>query len=236
MPLSSISVFLPCYNEAPNLTPMVDSLAALLPQVAATFEIILIDDGSQDQTGTLADSLAKKHAYIRVIHHPRNLGYGMSLQSGFKAARYDWTFFTDSDRQFDVKELLGFLPYTSQYQVIIGYRIKRVEGGLRALNAGIYKFYMNLLFRIHVRDIDCAFKLIKTSLVKPVHFISTGATINAEMLYRLKKMHVDFKQLPVNHYPRLAGNPTGNNFRVIVRAGIESVKIYLALKFGWKFA
>jgi glycosyltransferase involved in cell wall biosynthesis len=236
MLLDSLSVFLPLYNEDQNLQPMVTSFMEVLPKLAQDFEIILVNDGSRDQTGPVADALAKTNPHLRVIHHPKNLGYGASLRSGFAAAKYTWTFFTDGDGQFDVSELLHFIPYTDQFNVIIGYRKKRVEGGMRVVNARLYKIYIDLLFRLHVIDIDCAFKLIKTKYIHQIDFLSTGATINAELLYRLKKMHQPFKQLPVTHRRRLHGSPTGNNPRVILRAGLESIKLYLAMKFGWKFA
>jgi glycosyltransferase involved in cell wall biosynthesis len=233
--LPSLSVFIPCFNEAENLDPLIVSLLTFLPEISRQFEVIIINDGSRDQTGVLADALSRKHPEVKVVHHPRNLGYGMALRSGFKSARYEWTFFTDGDRQFNVRELLKFIPFTTNCRVIIGYREKRAEGQVRALPARFFKLYIDLLFRVHVKDIDCAFKLIRTDLIQRINFISTGATINAELLYRLKKMHEPFKQIPVTHYLRLHGTPTGNHPQVILRAGIESIKIYLNLKFGWKF-
>jgi glycosyltransferase involved in cell wall biosynthesis len=234
--LNSLSVFIPCFNEEENLVSLVHSLQSILPKVAQHYEVILINDGSHDHTGEIADRLAISDTHLRVIHHPTNLGYGSSLRSGFSAAKYEWTFFTDGDLQFDVTELKKLIPFTSKYQVVIGYREKRAEGGMRVFNANLFKLYINLLFRLHVKDIDCAFKLIKSDLIHQIAFISTGATINAELLYRLKKMHQPFKQISVHHYPRANGKPTGNNPRVVLRAGIESIKIYCALKFGWKIA
>ena len=234
--LSSLSLFTPMFNEEKNLIPLVESLQSILPQIANHYEIILVDDGSRDKTGVIADRLAIRDSHIRVIHHPKNLGYGTSLRSGFSAARYDWTFFTDGDLQFDVAELAKFVPFTQSFQVIIGYREKRADGGLRVFNARLFKLYIDILFRVHVKDIDCAFKLIKTDLIHQINFLSTGATINAELLYRLKKLHQPFKQLPVHHYPRAHGKPTGNNPKVVLRAGWEAIKLYCALKFGWKFS
>lgn len=211
---------------------MADAFLAILPQIAHQYEIIIIDDGSSDQTGHIADSLAKSNPLIKVIHHPSNLGYGLSLRSGFNAAQYDWTFFTDGDRQFDLTELKAFIPYTQTFNVIIGYRHKRAEGGIRIINARLVKLFTDVFFRVHVKDVDCAFKLIRTDLVHSINFISTGAMINSELLYRLKKMHQPFKQLPVAHYPRTWGKPTGSNPKVLAKAGYEAAKLYLKLKFN----
>lgn len=230
--LASISAFFPCFNEEKNIQPMADAFLDILPQVAHQYEIIIINDGSTDQTGKIAASLAKSNKLIKVIHHPTNLGYGMSLRSGFAAAQYDWTFFTDGDRQFDLTEIMTFIPHTLTFNVIIGYRHKRAEGGIRALNARLVKLFNNIVFRVHVKDVDCAFKLIRTDLLHSIPFISTGAMISSELLYRLKKMHQPLKQLPVTHYPRTWGKSTGSNPKVLVKAGYEAVKLYLKLKFN----
>lgn len=230
--LSSLSVFLPCYNEEANLKNVVSSLYRFLPEVTSESEIIIVDDGSTDSTGNIAEDLAKELKHVKVIHHDKNLGYGMALRTGYAAATKDWVFFTDADSQFDVTELKKFIPFTPQYHVLIGYRLHRAEGGLRALNARLFKLFIDLLFRVHVKDIDCAFKLIKTSVVRQIKFHSTGAMISSELLYRLKKMGEPFKQIPVTHYPRKFGKPTGNNFKVVLKAGFEALKLYLYMKFG----
>ena len=227
----SISAFIPCFNEIDNLQVMVQELVSTLSGITSRYELIIIDDGSGDGTGRLAETLAQQNHRLKVIHHPKNLGYGLTLRSGFAAARYRWIFFTDADHQFDVRQLRQFMPFTKTHQVIIGYRKTRAEGGIRAINARLYQLFIDVIFRVHVKDIDCAFKLIRTDLIKQIHFTSTGALISAELLYKLKKMHQPFKQLPVNHYPRRFGKPTGANPKVIMKAGFEAVKLYLHLKF-----
>lgn len=230
--LSSISAFFPCFNEEKNVAPLVDNLKKVLPQVAEVYEIIIINDGSSDRTGEVAEALAKKTHLVRVVHHPTNLGYGSSIRSGFEAARYDWIFFTDGDQQFDVGQLKDFIPYTGKSPAVIGYRQKRADGLLRTVNARLFKLFIDSLFRLRVKDIDCAFKLLKTDMVKSTPLHTTGAMISSELLYRLKKRGVKFVQLPVKHYPRIYGTPTGNNPKVVVKAGFEAIRLYLVMKFG----
>jgi len=143
-------------------------------------------------------------------------------------------FFTDGDLQFELIQLSSFIKYTEKYQAIIGYRKKRAEGSLRAFNAKLFKMYVDILFRLHVRDIDCAFKLFKADTIKSLDLFSEGAFISAEFLYRMKKKNIKFKQLPVNHKLRLHGSPTGNNINVVIRAGFEALKLYFMMKFGKK--
>jgi glycosyltransferase involved in cell wall biosynthesis len=228
--LPSLSVFFPCYNEQTNVPLFVAEALKILPTLAKKFEIIIINDGSQDDTKKVAAALAATDSRIRVINHDKNRGYGMALRSGFAAARYEWTFFTDGDLQFQLADLKQFLPFTEKHHIVIGYRQKRADGGLRAFNANLFKLYINLLFRVHVTDIDCAFKLLHTKTIQSVPLESTGAFINAELLYKLKKRGEVFKQIPVNHLPRKFGQPTGNNPKVIVRAGWEALKLYLHMK------
>jgi glycosyltransferase involved in cell wall biosynthesis len=232
--LSEISVFLPCYNEAKNLPILLNRINETLPSLSDRFEVIVVNDGSTDNTIQVIKELQPKYPHLRLVNHTRNLGYGMALRSGFKAARFEWIFFTDGDNQFDIAELAFFVPYTPQYNVIIGYRKKRAEGGFRSFNAKLFKMFIDVLFRLHVKDIDCAFKLFKASSLKPIKLHSSGAMISAELLYRLKKQHESFKQLPVSHYHRKFGTPTGNNPKVIIKAGLEAVKVYLYMKFGFK--
>ncbi len=230
MKLSSLTAFFPCYNEEANVKRMVTAFEKVLPQLAKKYEIIIINDGSSDKTGKIADRLSKQNPKVRVIHHPTNKGYGASLRSGFQHAKYDWIFFTDGDMQFDIAQLADFIPHTKNYDVIIGYRKRRADGSVRALNARLFKLYIDLLFRLHVKDIDCAFKLLKTTVVQPLPLQSTGAFTSSEMLYRLKKQGYKFQQLAVDHFPRKFGTPTGNHPKVVVKAGIEAFHVYLHAK------
>jgi len=234
--LSSISAFAPCLNEEKNIPLLVAQFQEVLPKVAKKFEIIIVDDGSTDRTQKIVKQLITKNPEVKYIHHPVNLGYGASLRSGITASQYDWIFFTDGDLQFDLHELEEFTKETQKYNVIIGYREHRADGSRRVLNAKLYKLFIDLLFRLHVRDIDCAFKLIRADLLKPLKLTSTGAFTSAEFLYRLKKKRVKFLQLPVTHLKRKFGTPTGNNPKVVLRAGLEALKLYISMKFGAYFS
>jgi len=156
--LPSLSVFYPCFNEQENLPLVVSQALEILPLVAKKFEIIVVNDGSTDQTKQVAQKLAVNHKVIRVVSHQQNRGYGASVRTGFKSSKYDWIFYTDGDGQFNLEELKVFVKYVQDYQIIVGYRQKRAEGFKRILFARLYKFYIDCLFRVHIKDIDCAFK------------------------------------------------------------------------------
>ncbi len=230
--LPSLSAFIPCFNEEQNVSRVVGDLERVLPEVAEKYEIIVVDDGSRDKTNSVAQALATKNSRLRIVAHDKNRGYGASLRSGFEACQYDWIFFTDGDGQFSIDELKGFVPYAAQNDAVIGFRTKRADGAHRVLNAWLLKIAVDIIFRLHVKDIDCAFKLLRASKVKKLQLHSTGALISTELLYRFKKMKVKIKQLPVTHLPRLYGTPTGSNWRVIAHAMKEFITLYWRLKFG----
>ena len=229
--LSSLSVFFPCYNEEKNIPLLLEQALDFFPDAAEQYELIVVNDGSTDRTAQVVSAFAEKHRQIKLVNHETNRGYGAALQTGFDHCQYEWLFFTDGDLQFDITELAKFLPYTDHYQAVIGCRRQRAEGTVREFNARLFKLYIDVLFRIHVQDIDCAFKLFKTELIKSLDLVSTGAFISAEFLYKLKKQGVEFKQLPVEHYPRKHGQPTGANPGVIVKGVTDALKLYLKMKF-----
>ena len=213
-----ISVFFPCYNEQQNVSRTVESALGVLEMLDADFEIIIVDDGSTDKTGQIADGLAEKESRIRVVHHPRNLGYGAALQSGFKAAQKELVFYTDGDGQFDMNEMPPLLPLMEQYDIVSCYRLNRRDSLIRKINAWCWTKLVCLLFGLRLRDIDCAFKLYKRDIFDHIELSSTGALIDAEILARAARRGYRITQKGVQHYPRTAGAQTGANFRVIFRA------------------
>ncbi|NCN45717.1 MAG: hypothetical protein AUK08_02605 [Candidatus Pacebacteria bacterium CG2_30_36_39] len=230
--LSSLSIFFPCFNEERNIPFFIDEALNFLPKIADKFEIIIINDGSVDDTRLVTDKLTKENPLIKVIHHSENLGYGAALRTGFSVAKYEWVFFTDGDLQFKLSQLKKFIPYTDKNHVIIGYRKNRADGKARVFNAWLFKLYIDLLFRVGVKDIDCAFKLFHRKTLQSLHLESTGAFTSSEVLYKLKKKGEVFVQLPVDHKKRKYGSPTGNNLKVIIKAGIEALSLYLKIKLG----
>lgn len=228
--LSSLSIFLPAYNEEKNIEEAITSVFKVGKRLAKRFEIIIVNDGSMDKTKSIVDDLKNKIPQLRLVSHRKNKGYGASLRTGFKHSKYTWIFFTDSDNQFDVSELSSFIKYTDKFDAIIGFRKTRAEGFIRAVNAKLFKIFIDLLFHLGVKDIDCAFKLLKRSQIKKLKLKTSGAFTTTEFLYLLKQNKVKFKQLPVSHFNRQFGSPTGNHPKVILKAFKEALNIYFLLR------
>lgn len=225
MRLSSISAFFPAYNEVENLPKMYASLSAVLPTIADDYEILIVDDGSSDGTGALADQLAERDPHVRPVHHPTNLGYGAAVAHGIEESRLDYIFFTDGDNQFDVSQIATLLPHIETNDAVIGFRIDRKDPAVRRFNAWAWKQLVSSMFDLRVTDIDCAFKLMRRSSLEGIELESTGAFISTELLVKLRKNRKSIHQVGVQHLPRTAGKQTGANLRVIARAFRELFRL-----------
>jgi glycosyltransferase involved in cell wall biosynthesis len=218
--LRSLSIFLPAYNEASNIEEAVRQAIDVAQEAATVYEVIVIDDGSIDATRTIALRVAKELAHVRVITQ-KNRGYGGALKRGFAEAKHEWIFFTDSDLQFDVKELLRFVKHTKKNHLILGYRKNRAEGWKRQTIANLLKIwnFVFLNFPQEIKDIDCAFKLIHKEVIEAVKPLeSDGAMISTELLLKTLKHDFSYTQLGVRHFQRRAGSPTGSSIKVIAKA------------------
>lgn len=205
MKLKSLSIFFPAYNDEHTIGGLVKDALEVAKEASADYEVIVIDDGSQDHTGRLLDELAKGHDRVKVIHHPQNRGYGAALRSGFNYAQKEWIFYTDGDAQYDVKELIRLIPFTARADVINGYKGKRADPVLRRIIGRIYHWSCRFLFNIKIIDIDCDFRLIRSSFIKKVHLTSNGGAICVEMIKKLQDAGARFHQVSVHHYPRIYG-------------------------------
>ena len=226
----SISIVFPAFNEAENISASVHSAIRVLSRLELEFEIIVVDDGSSDATRRIVDGLAAEDRRVRCIHHPRNRGYGAALRTGIFAATKELIFFTDADLQFDLTEIAKLLRYADDYDIIAGYRAPRADPLPRLVNAWAWGRLIHVLFDLDVRDIDCAFKVFHRRVFEAVPMTSVGAFVNSEILVRAKANGFRLKQLPVGHYPRTAGQPTGANPRVVAKAFVELGRLYGELR------
>ncbi len=225
-----LSLVLPNHNEAGNIEAVVGRCLTVLPQVVPCFEVIVVDDGSVDGTGAIADELATKHQCVKVVHHLENQGYGAALRSGFDVSDGDIVMFMDSDRQFDISDISALLPFVDHYDIVAGYRIKRRDPTYRKVYAWLFELTVWILFGFKVRDIDCAFKIYDGELVRSLNLSMPGALINTEMLALAKRQHASIVQVGVHHYSRSAGEQSGGSPRVVFRAMGETIRLWWRLR------
>ncbi len=222
----NISLFFPCYNEEDNIETTVKKALDVLRSLTDTFEIIVVDDGSRDQTEKIVKSLIKEEKRIKLIQHPRNRGYGAVLRTGLKNARYDLICFTDADGQFDFSQIKKMLPLINDSDVVIGYRKKRRDSFHRLVNAKIYGLVIRLFFGLKVKDVDCGFKLFQKKVIDDIEIESQGALASAEILVKIKSKGYRIMEIGVDHFPRFAGKSTGANLRVIFKAAKELFRFF----------
>ena len=214
----SLSVVMPAHNEEVAIADTVHAAVEAVSQWTQDFEIIVVNDGSRDRTGAILEEISAADPRVRVIHHAVNQGYGAALVSGFEAITRELVFFMDSDGQFDIHDLERFFPLIEQYDGVLGYRIERQDTWMRKLNAWGWKMVVSIIFRLRVRDVDCAFKLYRARFFREHRLETRGAMINTEILYKFKRAGYTYTEVGVHHLPRHGGHPTGARLDVIARA------------------
>jgi len=182
------------------------------------YEVIVVNDGSKDRTQQVVEELATRNAHVRCVTHPQNKGYGEALRTGFNSSTKELIFFTDGDKQFDVREVSRFIPAIEDADMVIGFRRPRKDPPVRILYAVGWKLLVTTLFGYAARDVDCAFKLFRRQVWEAVNVNSGGATFSAEFMVKARRKGFRVKEIRVTHYPRTAGSPTGGNPKVIFRA------------------
>ena len=223
--VKSLTVFFPCYNEEANVERTTRAALAACREFVEDFEIIIVNDGSRDRTGEIADGLAAAHPEVRVVHNRPNQGYGGALQAGFRAAKKEWVFYTDGDGQFDFREIPTLFPLLGHCDIVSAYRLDRQDPLVRRINAWCWTRLVNLVLGMRLRDIDCAFKIYPKRFLDEIEMRSKGALIDAEMLAKATRLGYRIGQIGVRHYPRTAGEQTGANLKVIARAFLELFRL-----------
>jgi glycosyltransferase involved in cell wall biosynthesis len=231
--VAALSYFFPAHDEAENIEGLVDEALRALPAMAEVIEVIAVDDGSRDGTAAIADRLAAQHpGVVRVVHHPVNRGYGAALRSGFAAATHPLIAFTDGDRQFRVADLSRLLERSEagdRPDVVVGYRLRRADPTIRLVYARAYRFCLRLFFGLPVRDVDCACKLFRRESLRAVRLESGGAFLSAELLIKVRARGRSLVEVGIPHHPRTAGQASGANPRVVLRAVRDFWRLRLRL-------
>lgn len=204
-----ISFFCPAFNEEGNLEKFIYSVLPVLREVTNSFEIIIVDNGSQDNTPAIADNLAKKITGTRVIHHEFNREYGGALKSGFNNCQNDLVVYTDSDNQYDFNDFKKFLAFIDKFDVVIGYRLIRHDSAYRIFQSAIFNTIIKALFGLKLRDINCSFKLYRREVLDNIDIVSNSSFIDAEMLIKARNKGYAIFEIPVSHFPRKSGKASG---------------------------
>ena len=216
--LHSLSIFFPCYNDAGTIPTMVIRAAQTARQVTDDFEIIVLDDGSHDDSVQVLQEVQCAIPQLRVIEHDQPSGYGGNVRAGIAASTKEWIFYTDGDAQYDVREL-GLLVEALQpgIGVVNGWKIKRKDPLHRIIIGLAYQYFVKLMFGLQIRDVDCDFRLMRRSIFDTVELESVTGTITFEMVKKIQDAGYQFAEVPVNHYYRQYGTSQFFNFARVAR-------------------
>jgi glycosyltransferase involved in cell wall biosynthesis len=193
--------------------------------------VIVVNDGSRDYTGEMLDELERRYDRVRVIHHEKNRGYGGALRTGFSQARKEFVFYTDGDAQYDVRDLPAlWQAMDDSTDIVQGYKIGRSDPLHRVIIGRLYHFMTNKAFGIHLKDVDCDFRLIRRSVFDKVQLESDSGVICVEMMTKIRQAGFRIHEVPVHHYHRAYGKSQFFNFRRIARVGADLLKLWWKLR------
>lgn len=225
----SISFFCPAYNDEENLPILIPQVIDVLKKETSKFDILIIEDGSPDNTGEIAEKLRKKYPkLITVIHHKKNKGYGTTIREGFrKANKYDYTLYTDGDNQYHATDLKKILSYLGKYDVVLGYRLNRSLNRRRLIQTNVYNTLVRFFFHVKAKDINCSMKVFKREIIDSMKLRSTSSFVDGEMIINLKRKNISFIEVGIRHYPREFGQASGGKPSVI----FDTVKDMIRCRF-----
>ena len=220
MAVGELSVFFPAYNEQAAIARTLERALATLAALRLPYEVLVVDDGSRDQTAEIVRALMDRCPHLRLIRHDCNRGYGAALASGLYAARFEWVCFMDADGQFDFRELFDFLAAQERTgaDLVIGYYRTRQVSWVRRAGTWVWQLAGRLLFGLRVRNVDCGFKLVHRRVLHSIARLNAqrGAFVSTELLVKATQEGFDIVEIPVTHFERTAGAATGAELAVVI--------------------
>ncbi|HEV8117105.1 MAG TPA: glycosyltransferase family 2 protein [Thermoanaerobaculia bacterium] len=200
-----MSLFFPVYRDEATVERVTRKAVAVMEELAHEYEVIIVDDGSPDRAGQVADELARSLPRVRVIHHGTNRGYGAALRTGIQAARYDWICFTDGDDEYEIEDVRKLTRLRDYYDLIITFRYAKRYSGVRIFVSYVYNKLLRLLFQTRYRDISCGLRLIRKSVADELDLQSTSPFIGAEIAIKTLIKGYRVGEVGVQTFPRELG-------------------------------
>lgn len=231
--VNRLSVFFPAYNEEGNIEKTVEKALLVLRKLGLKdFEVLVVNDGSTDNTAKIIEKLVKKDSHVKLINRIQNGGYGEALKSGLYGARFENIVYTDSDLQFDFSEVTKFIEKSKKADIVAGFRIDRSDPPLRILFGWVWTMLANVLLGVGVKDVDCGFKLVKKRVIDTIPQLesSRGGMISPELLAKAKKSGFKIVEVGVYHHPRQAGRQTGADLKVMLRSFADLLRLWWQLR------
>jgi glycosyltransferase involved in cell wall biosynthesis len=226
----SITAFFPCYNDAGTIASIVITADRTLRELTQDYEIIVANDASTDNSALILDELTEKYPRLKVLHHKTNHGYGGNLRSMFAIAAKDLIFYTDGDAQYDPSELARlYEKLVPEVDVVQGWKLERHDPLHRKIIGRLYHHFVKWWFGLHLRDVDCDFRLFRRHVLESFPLESNSGCITVEMMARVEKGGFKVVEVPVHHYFRAYGQSQFFNFPRVARTLLELTRLWLEL-------
>jgi len=234
--LTSLSIFFPAYNDGGTIPSMVMTAQIAARTLTNDFEIIVVNDGSQDYSALVLAELEKQVPCLRVIHHQENQGYGTALRTGFSAATKEWIFYTDGDAQYNPLEMpLLVKALRDGADVVNGFKTHRNDPSIRILLGDIYNSVVKYAFGLRLKDVDCDFRLLRRTIFNNIELESDSGSICVEMIKKIQDAGFRFAEVPVSHYHRQYGTSQFFNWRRLLRTAQQLLILWWKLVLRKKF-
>jgi glycosyltransferase involved in cell wall biosynthesis len=222
----NLSVVLLCYNDAGTIGDCVVSAFELLTPITSALEIIVVEDGSRDNSREVLNRLTERYTNLEVLVHERNQGYGRSLAEGIRAAQNQYVLCVDGDNQFDFKDAVRLLELADgRYQIISGNRRPRADPWYRRILGWIHNRGVRLFFDLQVEDVDCGFKLLDRRSAQSLFPIRSNLAAWVELMANAQRNRYRCANFVIHHRPRMSGKSTVFNFRSMTRMAWEIVSL-----------
>lgn len=224
--LTSLSLTFLCYNEAENIGAMIQDAVKIGEDYGIDYEVIVVDDGSQDKSAVVIEGWSKKNSRVRLVRHEKNLGYGAAVRTALQSATKDLVFLADGDSQFRVSEIEKLFSKIDSCDVVTGYRLSRRDNWLRRTGGDLWHGFVRVALGVPVRDVDCGFKLYRRRILEGLPIESNHVFVHAEILARLRKSGRRIEEIGVTHYPRTAGKASATSPAKLLKSLGEALRLY----------
>ncbi len=229
----TVSFCCPAYYDELNIEKVVEKAHIVLSKMTVDFEIVVVDDGSPDNTGKVIDKLAKRYKEVKAIHHPRNLGYGEAIKTAIKnTSNFKYIVLTDGDNQYDAFDLEKFFPMLEKYEIVIGYRVKNGNGFVRRLISKVFNMTARVLFKMPFKDLSCAFKIINKEFLNSIVIEGSSPFVPAEIIIKLYKKGYSIGEIGIESYPRIHGRSSSMKIKNVIKSIYEMILFFWKIRFS----
>ncbi len=236
LPEVDVSLTIPAHNEAENIGRVLQDVMKVLSEGGRTYEIVLVDDASHDDTVAAArTAMGDEASNLTVVSHKQQRGYAITVCDGLRASRGRVLAFMDGDGQFDPTDLGRIIARLDTADFVAGIRKRRADPWYRSFVSGVYNRVVRLSFGIRERDFDCGLKVFTREVwngVTPIQ--ARSAVFNPEMFFKAHRLGFRVVQTQVEHLPRLAGVRSGGRLIPVARAMRDVIRLRIWLAMHWR--